>query len=66
MSSISSYPVITPKGGDLIVGSETYDITLANPVKGNPTRNFTVSSIISANTGLVSYHASLVQTSTNV
>ena len=65
MSNISSYPVITPKGGDLIVGSETYDITLANPVKGNPTRNFTVSSIVSANTGLTSYHASLVQTGTN-
>ena len=68
MSNISSYPIITPKGGDLIVGSETYDITLANPVKGNPTRNFTVSSINSfvlANSGVKSYNASLVQTGTN-
>jgi len=47
MSNIASYPIITPKGGDLIVGSETYDATLANPVKGNPTRNFSVSSVVS-------------------
>ena len=47
MSNIASYPLITPKGGDLLVGSETYDINLANPVKGNPTRNFSVSSVVS-------------------
>jgi len=47
MSNIASYPLITPKGGDLIIGSETYDATLANPVKGNPTRNFSVSSVVS-------------------
>ncbi len=65
MANISAYPTITPKGADLIVGSETYDSTDPTSPKGNPTRNFTVSSIISANTGLVSYHASLVQTGTN-
>jgi hypothetical protein len=58
MANISAYPTITPKGADLIVGSETYDSTDPSSPKGNPTRNFTVSSIISANTGLVSYHAS--------
>ena len=47
MSNISSYPIITPKGGDLVVGSETYDANEANPVKGNPTRNFSVSSVVS-------------------
>ena len=43
MADISSYPVINPKSEDLIIGSETY--TVATPVIGNPTRNFTVSSI---------------------
>jgi len=47
MSNISSYPVITPKGGDLIVGSETYDANASTPIKGNPTRNFSVSSVVS-------------------
>ncbi len=47
MSNIASYPIITPKGGDLIVGSETYDANAATPIKGNPTRNFSVSSVVS-------------------
>ncbi len=47
MSNISSYPIITPKGGDLIVGSETYDANASTPIKGNPTRNFSVSSVVS-------------------
>lgn len=45
MANISSYPLITPKSGDLLIGSETYDATLASPVVGNPTRSFTVSSL---------------------
>ena len=65
MANISSYPSATPKGSDLLVGSVTYDANDPTSPKGNPTRNFTVSSIISANTGLTSYHASLVQTGTN-
>ena len=68
MANISAYPTITPKGADLIVGSETYDSTDATSPKGNPTRNFTVSAINSfvlANSGVKSYNASLVQTSTN-
>ena len=65
MANIASYPSATPKGADLLVGSVTYDANDPTSPKGNPTRNFTVSSIISANTGLVSYHASLVQTGTN-
>ena len=48
MANISTYPIITPKAGDLLVGSETYDSQAANPTIGNPTRNFTVSSIISS------------------
>jgi len=48
MANISTYPIITPKAGDLIVGSETYDSQAANPTVGNPTRNFTVSSITSS------------------
>ncbi len=47
MSNIASYPIITPKGGDLIVGSETYDANASTPIKGNPTRNFSVSSVVS-------------------
>ena len=48
MANISTYPIITPKAGDLLVGSETYDSQAANPTVGNPTRNFTVSSITSS------------------
>ena len=43
MANTASYPIITPKLGDLIVGTQTY--TVADPVLGNPTRNFTVQSI---------------------
>ena len=48
MANISTYPTATPKAGDLVVGTQTYDINEANPVVGNPTRNFTVSSITSS------------------
>lgn len=43
MAITSTYPIITPKLGDLIVGTQTY--TAADPVLNNPTRNFTVQSI---------------------
>ena len=43
MAITSTYPIITPKLGDLIVGTQTY--TTADPVLDNPTRNFTVQSI---------------------
>ena len=43
MASTASYPIIVPKLGDLIVGTQTY--TAADPVLDNPTRNFTVQSI---------------------
>ena len=66
MADISSYPVINPKSEDLIIGSETY--TVATPVIGNPTRNFTVSSIAalsnSINLGYTVYVESLRQTGT--
>ena len=47
MANISSYPISVPKGADLIVGSETYDSTDPTSPKGNPTRNFSVSSVVS-------------------
>jgi len=45
MPNISSYPVITPKASDLILVTETYDVTAENPVKGNPTKSTLVSSL---------------------
>lgn len=44
MANTSSYPIIAPKGGDLIVGTQTF--TELDPVPDNPTRNFTVSSLV--------------------
>ena len=48
MANISTYPKATPKAGDLVVGTQTYDINEANPIVGNPTRNFTVGSVVSS------------------
>jgi hypothetical protein len=45
MANISSYPLITPKASDLILFTETYDITAAYPVKGNPTRSTLLSDL---------------------
>jgi len=45
MADISAYPNIQPKIQDLIVGSETYVSGVAE-VTGNPTRNFSVGSIV--------------------
>ena len=46
MAEISSYPLKTPKPGDLIMFSETYDANAASPVVGNPTKSATVQSIV--------------------
>ena len=46
MAEISSYPLKTPKSGDLIMFSETYDANAASPVVGNPTKSATVQSIV--------------------
>ena len=46
MANTASYPIVVPKSGDLLVGTQTF--TAADPVRDNPTRNFTVQSIISA------------------
>jgi len=43
MANISSYPSKTPKLGDIMIFSETYDINAANPVTGNPTKSTTLS-----------------------
>ena len=63
MAITSTYPIITPKPGDLIVGTQTY--TAADPVLDNPTRNFTVQSIAdlanAVQLGYTSYTASFVQ-----
>ena len=45
MAEISSYPIITPKAQDVLVGTETYVASVAE-VLGNPTRGFTVQSIV--------------------
>ena len=45
MAEISSYPVITPKAQDVLVGTETY-VAGISEVTGNPTRGFTVQSIV--------------------
>jgi len=44
MSIIYNYPQVTPQGSDLLVGTQVYDEN-NQPIKGNPTRNFTVSGI---------------------
>ena len=45
MAITSTYPIIVPKLTDLIVGTQTY--TSTDPVLNNPTRNFTVASLVS-------------------
>ena len=44
MSIIYNYPQATPQGSDLLVGTQVYDEN-NQPIKGNPTRNFTVSGV---------------------
>ena len=67
MAKISTYPIITPKVTDLIVGTQTY--TDAGPVLDNPTRNFTVQSVANLANAVQLGYTSLVQlltqTSTN-
>ena len=45
MATTSTYPIVTPKVEDLIVGTQTY--TEEDPVLDNPTSNFTIESIVS-------------------
>jgi hypothetical protein len=69
MAEISSYPLKTPKSGDLIMFSETYDANAENPVVGNPTKSATVQSIANLANAVQLGYTSLVQlltqTSTN-
>jgi hypothetical protein len=69
MAEISSYPLKTPKPGDLIMFSETYDANADNPVVGNPTKSATVQSIANLANAVQLGYTSLVQlltqTSTN-
>jgi len=66
MANTASYPIIVPKGGDLIVGTQTF--TELDPVQDNPTRNFTVASVAALanaiNLGYTSYAGYLVQSGT--
>ena len=68
MANTASYPIITPKAGDLLVGTQTY--TVADKVVDNPTRNFTVASVASLansiNLGYTVYTALLTQAGTAV
>jgi hypothetical protein len=61
MANISSYPLKTPKSGDLILFTETYDANAANPVVGNPTKTATISSIASLANQIQLGYTSLVQ-----
>ena len=45
MAEISSYPLKTPKLGDLLIFTETYDASEANPVVGNPTKSATIANV---------------------
>ena len=68
MANTASYPIIEPKAGDLLVGTQTY--TVADKVVDNPTRNFTVESVASLansiNLGYTVYTALLTQAGTAV
>ncbi len=45
MANISSYPSKTPKLGDIMIFSETYEADAVNPVVGNPTKSTSLSGI---------------------
>ena len=44
MAIISSYPILTPQLGDKLLGSNTVD-SIGAPVEGNPTVQYTLSSV---------------------
>ena len=44
MAQISSYPIVDPQLGDKVLGSNTVD-SLGAPVQGNPTVQYTLSSV---------------------
>ncbi len=44
MAQISSYPILDPQLGDKVLGSNTVD-SAGNPVEGNPTVQYTLSSV---------------------
>ena len=61
MAEISSYPIKTPKPGDLIMFSETYDAKATSPVVGNPTKSATIQSIANLANAIQLGYTSLVQ-----
>ena len=60
MAEISSYPIIAPKAQDVLVGTETY-VAGISEVTGNPTRGFTVQSIVDKVPSIQLGYTSLVQ-----
>lgn len=46
MADISTYRVVAPKAHDIVLGTQTYKATDPSPIIGNPTVNFTVSSLL--------------------
>ena len=61
MAQIISYPLATPVSTDYVVG--TQKSTTGAPI--NPTKNFTVDSVVSAGLGYTVYTALLTQTGNN-
>ena len=59
MARIISYPSATPTSSDLIVGTQ---VTSGGTNQTNPTKNFTVDSIVQAGVGYTAYTALLTQT----
>ena len=61
MAQIISYPLATPVSTDYVIG--TQKSTTGAPI--NPTKNFTVDSVVSAGLGYTAYTALLTQTGNN-
>ena len=45
MAIIYNYPQATPKATDLLIGTVTYEAGVADPIDGNPTRQFTIGDV---------------------
>ena len=62
MARIIAYPQVTPNSDDLVLGTQK---TTGGTNQTNPTKNFTVDSIVQAGIGYKAYTALLTQTGTN-
>ena len=59
MARIIAYPSATPSGDDLVLGTQK---TTGGTNQTNPTKNFTVDSIVQAGVGYTAYTALVTQT----